>query len=101
MTTDNQKKYEEAAREWADNEGQALYDKGRLPRELVHESWISGASFAEKEFERWRKDYDATMLNNLAAVKEEAHNSAIDKAIDLAYNSGLGDFAVEIGKLKL
>lgn len=68
MTTDNQKKYEEAAREWADNEGQALYDKGRLPRELVHESWIAGASFAEKE--EWieiAEEKDATIKQ----LKEE------------------------------
>lgn len=76
MTTDNQKKYEEAAKEYAATFFQMSTGPGY--RSTVKD-FIAGASFAEKE--GW--------------------NAAIDKAIDLAYNSGLGDFAVEIGKLKI
>lgn len=74
MTTDNQKKYEAAAREYSEGNGLSMNIKSN-----AYNSFLAGASFAEKD--GW--------------------NAAIDKAIDLAYNSGLGDFAVEIGKLKI
>lgn len=68
-------RYAEAAAQYASNR-ENLYNHIEIN---AIEAFKAGASFAEKD--GW--------------------NAAIDKAIDLAYNSGLGDFVVEIGKLKI
>lgn len=125
MTTDNQKKYEEAAKAYVESHSEPNGSWLNIPLKqksgALFPAFLAGASFAEKEAETtiqfWKDQLEKVTAQRdqsnkfttealhenqqLKLAKEEAHNSAIDKCINaFKTNKGVLSFE-ELEKLKI